>query len=434
MSSLFSLRLLSLPFFRWLPELRQRGVLRADLLAGLTGAVVVLPQGVAFATLAGMPAQYGLYAAMLPCIVAALFGASRLMVTGPANAISLTTLALVAPLALPHAPGSAHYVQLVITLSFMVGLTQLLLGLARVGALADKVPHSVIVGFTAGAAVLIFNSQVGPALGLPLVRGKPIWDTLQDAFVMAGQVQWSAFVVALATVLFAIAAKPWNRWIPALLTAVVLGTFTAIAVAAWLPEWPALATVQALPGAWPPLSTPTFDMSTWRQLLVASLVMTLLALTEATAIAKAVALRLGDTLDSNQEFIGQGLANIAGSFFSAYPTSGSFNRSGVNLAAGARTPLSAIAAAVFLVLILLAVAPLARWLPLAVVAGLLYVVAWGLIDRDEIAQLWHEGWIQRVPLVLTFLATITLSLEWAIVLGLVSALVMRQLAKIGRQS
>ena len=136
--------------------------MRADALAGLTGAIVVLPQGVAFATLAGMPPEYGLYGAMVPCVVAALFGSSRLMVTGPATAISLTTLALIAPLA---TPGSPHYIALVLTLTFLVGALQLALGLARAGRLIDFVPHSVIVGFTAGAAILIINSQIGPFLG-----------------------------------------------------------------------------------------------------------------------------------------------------------------------------------------------------------------------------------------------------------------------------
>ena len=159
-----------------MPQWRQPGVLRADLLAGLTGAIVVLPQGVAFATLAGMPPQYGLYAAMVPCIVAALFGSSRLMVTGPANAISLTTMALGAPLAVI---GSPDYVGLVLTLTFMVGVLQLLLGLVRVGGWVEKVPHSVVAGFTAGAAVLIVNSQVGTLLGLPLARGLTVASTLQ---------------------------------------------------------------------------------------------------------------------------------------------------------------------------------------------------------------------------------------------------------------
>lgn len=134
-----------LPFLRWLPEYQRPGVVRTDLLAGLTGAIVVLPQGIAFALLAGMPPHYGLYAAMVPCIIAALFGSSRLMVTGPANAISLTTMALIAPLAIPE---SQHYVALVLTLSFLIGAIQIGLGLGGAGKWVEKVPHSVIVGFT----------------------------------------------------------------------------------------------------------------------------------------------------------------------------------------------------------------------------------------------------------------------------------------------
>ncbi len=167
-----------LPISRWLPELRSparsRGCIR-----GLTGAIVVLPQGVAFATLAGMPPEYGLYGAMVPCIVAALFGSSRLMVTGPATAISLTTLAL--DRATRNAGFTAHIIALVLTLTFLVGALQLALGLARAGRLIDLVPHSVIVGFTAGAAILIINSQIGPFFGLGLVRGASVIDNVRAA-------------------------------------------------------------------------------------------------------------------------------------------------------------------------------------------------------------------------------------------------------------
>ena len=416
----------TLPVMRWLPEWRQPGTVRADLLAGLTGAVVVLPQGLAFATLAGMPPQYGLYAAMLPCLVAALFGSSRLMVSGPANAISLTTMALVAPLALP---GSPDYVRLVLTLSFLVGALQLLLGLARVGALVDKVPHAVVVGFTAGAGVLILNSQLGAVLGLPLLRGAPVVDNLANAWLLRQAVQWPALIAAVATVSIAIAARPLNRWVPAMLSAVVGGTLVAMLVAHLMPTWPALSTVPPLPGALPPLSAPDLHIDTVRALFGATLVMTLLALTEATAIAKAVSHKHKDALDGNQEFIGQGLANLAGAFFSAMPTSGSFNRSGVNVEAGARTPLAAASASVFLVFIVLAVSPLATLLPLAVVAGLLYVVAWGLIDRAEMLRLWRAGWMERAPMVVTFVGTVTVSLEWAIVLGITTALLAHRLER-----
>lgn len=420
--------MLSLPLLRWRDEWRQPGAVRADLLAGLTGAVVVLPQGLAFATLAGMPPQHGLYAAMVPCVVAALFGSSRLMVTGPANAISLTTLAVMAPLA---TVGSPQYVQLVITLAFLVGMMQLLLGLAKVGALVEKVPHSVVVGFTAGAALLIVNSQLGAVLGLPLARGAAVWDNLAQAWRSIGSVHVPAALAALATIVLAVVARPLNRWLPALLVAVVGGSLVAQAMAAltpgWLARWPVLATVPPLPSAWPQLSAPSLNLETLRILFSATLVMTLLALTEASAIARSVARKHGDTLDGNQEFIGQGLANIAASFFSSFPVSGSFNRSGVNADAGARTPLAAASAGLMLLLIVLAVAPLASRLPLAVVGALLLVVAWGLVDRQEIAHLWRHGWVERAPLLVTFIATITLSLEWAILLGITSALLARRI-------
>jgi len=417
-----------LPILRWQDEWRQPGGLRADLLAGLTGAVVVLPQGVAFATLAGMPPQYGLYAAMVPCIVAALFGASRLMVTGPANAISLTTMALIAPLAVV---GSARYVELVLTLTFLVGVMQVLLGLARAGALVEKVPHSVVVGFTAGAAVLIANSQISPFLGLALPRGQPVFDNLRVALSSIGQTQPMAVLAGASTIVLAVLARPWNRIVPAMLVAVVGATLVTLGAGLVWPGTGPLPTVSALPGALPPLSWPDLSLDTVRALFGATLVMTLLALTEAAAIARSVARARGDTLDGHQEFIGQGLANLAGSFFSAYPASGSFNRSGVNVASGARSPLSAVAAALFLVMLLAFVGPLAKYLPLAVISGLLMVVAWGLIDRREIAHLWHQGTSERVPLCVTAVATVTLSLEWAILLGLTSAVLVRAWARRG---
>jgi sulfate permease, SulP family len=415
-----------MPMMKWRNEWRQPGALRADVLAGLTGAVVVLPQGVAFATLAGVPPQHGLYAAMLPCIVAALFGASRLMVTGPANAISLTTMALVAPLA---AVGSAEYVKLVLTLALLVGVMQLLLGLARVGALVDKVPHAVVVGFTAGAALLIAASQLGTALGLGLPRGQSALATVQAVFVRWQEINPAALIVCALTVLLAIVARPLSRWVPAMLVAVVGGSVGAWLLALVAPQWPALAAVPPLPGAFPELSWPDLRIDTVRSLFGATLVMTLLALTEASAIARAMARRRGDTLDGNQEFIGQGLANIVGSFFSSMPTSGSFNRSGVNAEAGARTPLSAVFASLFLVVILIFVSPLAKWLPLTVVSALLFVVAWGLFDTREMRRIWRDEPVERAGLIVTLVATVTLSLEWAILLGLTTSLLAQRFSK-----
>ena len=416
----------SLPFARWLPEYQQPGVVRADLLAGLTGAIVVLPQGIAFALLAGMPPHYGLYAAMVPCIIAALFGSSRLMVTGPANAISLTTMALIAPLAIPE---SEHYVALVLTLSFLIGVIQIALGLGGAGKWVEKVPHSVIVGFTAGAAVLIINSQVGPLLGIEIARGTSVLNTIQQTIVAIHQGQWRPQVLSLVLITLVTMRlwKPLNRWIPAMLIAVIAGSVALLILEHYFTEFSGIRKVSAIPGALPPLSYPVLSLEHLQLLFGPVLVMTLLASTEAMAIARAMALKRNDSFDANQEFIGQGLANVGGSFFSAYPSSGSFNRSGVNLAANAQTPLAAICAAVFLLVILLFISPLAEYLPYAVIAALLLAVAWNLIDLRQIRHEFRSGAQEWIPMVITGLGTITISLEWAVLAGICSAAIAKRI-------
>jgi len=416
------------PFLQWLPEYKKPGVIRADLLAGLTGAIVVLPQGIAFALLAGMPPHYGLYAAMVPCLIAALFGSSRLMVTGPANAISLTTMALIAPLALPE---STQYVALVLTLSFLVGVIQLALGFSGIGKWVEKVPHSVIVGFTAGAAVLIINSQVGTLLGINIPRGTDVMDTLKAIATLGlnGDIQWQSITLVIITLSIIRLWRPLNRYVPSMLIAVIIGAIAAIIIELAFPLMNQFKRVSEIPGAFPPLSMPDLSPSTLQQLFAATLIMTLLASTEAMAIARAIALKTKDTFNANQEFIGQGLANVAGSFFSAYPSSGSFNRTGVNLAAGGKTPLAALCAAVFLIIILAFVSPLAKHIPYVVIASLLLLVAWKLIDLKQIRHEFRMGKKEWVPMVITAIGTVTIALEWAILIGIFSSALMHQILK-----
>ncbi|MFN3629571.1 MAG: SulP family inorganic anion transporter, partial [Casimicrobiaceae bacterium] len=286
------------------------------------------------------------------------------------------------------------------------------------------IAHSVIVGFTAGAAILIINAQLGSVLGIDLPRGAGVLATLRGAVARIDQINWPAPAVALTTLGAALLWQPFNRRFPAMLVAVVAGSLAAAALSRIDPAWQ-VATVRALPGALPPLSRPDFTFDTLRALLLPSVAMTLLALAEAVSIARALARRRQEPFDGNQEFFGQGLANVAGAFFSSYPASGSFNRSGVNLVAGAVTPLSAIAAAFFLVAILAFVAPLARYLPLPAVGAILLLVAWGLIDRRDIGQLLGDR-AERIPLMATFFATLTLPLEWAILAGIAVSLVVRR--------
>ncbi len=414
-----------LPFSRWLPEYKNPGIIRADVLAGLTGAIVVMPQGIAFALLAGMPPQYGLYAAMVPCLIAALFGSSRLMVTGPANAISLTTMALIAPLAPPE---SSTYVAYVLTLSFLVGVLQLSLGLSKAGNWVEKVPHSVIVGFTTGAAILIINSQLGTLLGASVPRGKNVVDTIGTVIGAFQNNQWQ--IAAPALVLFTLSIiRYWrtlNRYVPAMLVAVILGSLAAAILEILFPSMGAFKKVQEIPGALPPLSYPDLSTDTLQKLFSAAVIMTLLASTEAMAIARAISLKTKDQFNANQEFIGQGLANVCGAFFSAYPASGSFNRTGVNLASGAKTPLSAICAAMFLVLLLIFLSSLAKYIPYVVIASLLLVVAWNLIDLKQIRHEIHIGPNAWIPMVVTGIGTITIPLEWAILGGILTSVVVRR--------
>jgi len=411
-----------LAIIRYWPRLRQPGVLRADFLAGLTGAVVVVPQGVAFATLAGMPPEYGLYTAIIPCIVAALLGSSRLMITGPANAISLTTMALVAPLAMP---GSPDYVRLVLTLTFMVGAAQMILGLLRAGRLVDKVPHAVVVGFTVGAAVLIMNSQIAPLLGLEIQRGLKPLANLAAVSASWQSVDMHSILISFVTLAVLVLWRPFNKMIPGTLVAVVVASVAAVLLELLFESGTGVRRIAALPGGLPPLSSPDLSWETLHALLLPAATMTLLALTEATAIARAIALRSGDTLHSTQEFVGQGAANLAGAFFSCYPASGSFNRSGLNVLSGGQTPLSAMFAGLLLIGILAAIAPLAQHLPVPAIAALLLAVAWGLINVPEIRNIWREHPRQRLEMVVTMVATVSLSLEAAILLGLAVAFCVR---------
>jgi SulP family sulfate permease len=410
-----------LPLLHWWP-LVGRDSLRADLLAGLIGAVVVLPQGVAFATLAGMPPEYGLYAAMVPTAIAALFGSSLHAVTGPTNAVSLLVFATVAPLA---EPGSAQYVSLVLTLSFMAGVMMLAMGALRLGTLVNFISHTVVVGFTAGAAVLIITSQLRNFFGLEIARGASFLHTWSAFFRQLADLQLYVLLVAAVTLVTGVLARRWLPKVPYMITAMVAGGVLAYALNSQLGEsHTGVRTLGALPGALPRLSAPAFDVDTLRKLLAIAVAVVVLGLTEAVSIARAIALKSGQRVDGNQEFIGQGLANIVASFFSGYPSSASFNRSGINYEAGARTPLSAVFAAGLLIVILIGVAPLVAFLPIASMAAILFLVAWGLFDFASIRTILGTSRAEAGVLALTFFATLLMELEFAILVGVTTSLVL----------
>ncbi|MEW6132501.1 MAG: SulP family inorganic anion transporter [Pseudomonadota bacterium] len=408
-----------LPFLRWWPQV-DRDSLKADGIAGLTGAIIVLPQAVAFAIIAGLPPEYGLYAAMVPTVVAALFGSSWHLVSGPTTAISIVVFASVSPLA---EPGSAQFIGLALTLTFLAGVFQLIMGLARMGALVNFISHTVIIGFTAGAAILIAASQIKNFFGLDIPRGAHFHEVLGHAAGHLGDIQPYVAAVGLVTLLSGIAAKRFLPRLPYMIIALVVGSLFAAALNHFLGEaGTGIRTVGALDVGLPPLSLPDFSLAAIKQTLFPALIITILALTEAVAIARSIAIKSGQSIDSNQEFVGQGLANIFGSFFSGYASSGSFNRSGVNYSAGARTPLAAAFSAVFLLVIVLMVAPLAAYLPVAAMAGVLFLVAWGLIDFHHIAEILQHHRKESIVLAVTFFGTLV-DLEKGIFLGIIVSLI-----------
>jgi sulfate permease, SulP family len=396
------------PWRVWWARVNRQSAVQ-DLSAGLTGALIVLPQGMAYAMIAGLPPQYGLYCAVVPSIVAALLGSSWHMVSGPTAAISIVVYATLAPLA---PVGSSQYIAYALTIGFLAGLMQLIVALVHLGKLSDRIPHSVIVGFTSGAACLIAASQLKHVIGLSLPAVSGFFPTLWQTMQAIPNASIAALSVALATILATIVTRRYLKPLPHLVTGMVVG-----AVVAGFLHAPELRLVGALPSAIPQLSAPLWELAIWQKLLSGSAVIALLALTEAIAIARAVANRSGQTIDGNQETFGQGVSNIAGAFFSGYPSSGSFTRSGINFEAGAQTPLAAVFASFILVALLVFIAPMVAYLPLASMGGVLLIVAWGLIDLPAIRECFHHR-SEACIFLLTFLACLFSSIEIAVFSGI----------------
>lgn len=399
-----------LPFLGWRHMVTSE-TLRADALAALTGATIVLPQGVAFAAIAGLPPEYGFYSAMITPIIAALFGSSWHVVSGPTTAISALVFGALSG---SFVPGTPAFIQAAITLTLLVGIFQLALGLARLGALVDFVSHSVMTGFMAGAATLVALSQVDNALGLEL---PPAADIVAFVIGLAEQVtavDWRSALICFISLAVAIVSKAWFPRLPNYLIALLVGSLACIGISG---QENGVSVVGAIPSVIPSFTTPSTSISLLGDLAPAAFAIALVGLLEAVSIARAIAIKSGQDLDGNQEFMGQGLSNTVGSFFQCYAASGSFTRSGVNYEAGARTPLAAVMAAIFLFLILLFVAPLFAYVPIPAMAGVIIVVAWKLIDFRELWHIMRTSRSETSIAVITFISTIFIDLEFAIYIG-----------------
>ncbi len=405
------------PFLAWIKYVNKDSI-KADLFAGLTGAVIVLPQGVAFATIAGLPPEYGLYTAMVTPIIAALFGSSFHLVSGPTTAISIVVFSAVSH----HAtPGTEEFLSLALTLTFLAGVYQFAFGLARLGSLVNFVSHTVVIGFTAGAAILIATSQLQHITGIFIPNGESFLNMWSDLYSGIGQLNGYLLIIALLTLIAAIVSKKISPKAPNLLIGMIVGSLAGIFFQGMTDG---IKLVGEIPAQLPPISSPIFTFSTIKMLAPEAFAVALLGLIEAVSISRTVATRSNQRINSNQEFIGQGMSNMFGSFISSYAGSGSFTRSGINYEAGAKTPLSAIFAAIMLMGIVLLIAPLTAYLPIASMGGVILLVAYKLIDFKHIKKVLSFSSSESSILLTTFFATLFLELEFAIYLGVLLSLLL----------
>ena len=407
-----------IPFLQWISELRDKKVLQADIIAGITVALVLVPQSMAYAQLAGLEPYYGLYASFLPGIVAALFGSSRQLATGPVAVVSLMTAATLEPMV----SDGATYISYAILLSFLVGLFQLMLGLFRLGVLVNFLSHPVVVGFTNAAAIIIATSQLGKLFGVSVTNGNYHYETVWNVIVAAAdQTHFYTLLMGLTSLAIMFALKKFYPRLPNVMIAVVVATLIS-----WLAGFEATGgqVVGKIPQGLPVPKMPAFDLSVMLQLLSSAVIISLIGFMEAISVAKAIAARTRQRLDPNQELIGQGLGNLTGSFFQSYPVSGSFSRSAVNQIAGAITGFSAVVTGLIVAATLLLLTPLLYHLPQATLAAVIIMAVINLFKVAPILYAWrvqkHDGIVAVVAFALTLI--LAPELEWGILAGLIMSL------------
>lgn len=378
---------------------------------------MLIPQGMAYAMIAGLPPVYGLYASTIPLILYALLGTSRQLAVGPVAMVSLLTAAGVATLA---EPGSDTYIALAIALALMVGIIQFLLGAFRLGFLVNFLSHPVVSGFTSAAALIIGFSQLKHLLGISLPKGGHVHEILLAAVRQIDQVHLPTFLLGAGGILVILVARRIDRRIPAPLLAVLLGI---LAVSILGLDQLGVRIVGEIPVGLPSLSLPALNGSVIQSLLATALAISLVSFMESIAVAKAIQSRHRvDELDPNQELIALGAANIGGAFFQSYPVTGGFSRTAVNDQAGARSGLASIISAGLILLTLLFLTPLFHNLPNAILAAVIMVAVFGLIDYKEVIHLWHTDRSDLWMLAVTFVATLALGIEEGILIGVVLSL------------
>jgi SulP family sulfate permease len=389
---------------------------KGDLTAGFTTAVMLVPQGMAYAMLAGLPPIVGLYASTVPLVVYALLGHSRQLAVGPVAMVSLMVAAAVGGMA---EQGTPAYLGYAILLAAMVGVFQLVMGVARMGILTNFLSHPVVSGFTSAAALIIGFSQLKHLLGLQIPRSHQVHAILHGAASRLGEVEPVTLLIGGASIATLILLKRWKPTFPAALVVVALST---LAVWALRLDLRGVAIVGTVPDGFPRPTLPGLDLAAIRELLPIAVAISLVGFMESISVARAVARRHRYDVDANRELVGLGAANIASALFGGYPVTGGFSRTAVNDQAGARTGLASIITAAVIAVILLLLTPLFYYLPKAVLAAIIMVAVFGLVDLHEVRHLWRVKRGDLVLLLVTFAATLTLGIEEGIMVGVGTSL------------
>lgn len=374
--------------------------LRHDLVAGVTVSLVAIPQSLAYAQLAGVPAYFGLYAALIPTVIGALFGSSRQLSTGPVAMTSLLTASSVAPLA---AHGSETFYAYVILVALLSGLFQIAFGVFRVGMLLNFLSHPVLMGFINAAALIIGLSQLPALLGIPATQSEHFLMDIWHVLARIDTAHELSLAFGFSAILMLVAFKRYAPKAPGVLITVVLLTWLSA-----LFDYANLGgrVVGAVPAGLPTLSLPPLDWGASMSLLPASFVIALISFMEAMSSSKVIAIRTRVPWDENKELVGQGLAKVAAAFCHSMPVSGSFSRSALNLASDARSPLASVISAVFVLLTLLFFTSLLYHLPKPVLAAIIMVAVIGLINFGAIRNAWRANRDDGIASLITFVATL----------------------------
>jgi len=404
-----------LPILDWLPNYR-RAALRGDITAGLTTAVMLIPQGMAYAMLAGLPPIVGLYASVTPLIAYALFGTARELAVGPVAMDSLLVAAGVGAIA---AAGSPEYIAYALLLALMAGTLQVLMGLARLGFLVNFLSKPVISGFTSAAALIIGLSQLKHLIGVPLAASSRIHEIAVEVGRHIAQTHLPTLAIGVGAVAILVALK---RWAPKVPRAIVVVVATTLLV--WLArlDQAGVAVVGEVAAGLPSFAIPEVRVDALVELAPTALAIALVAFMEAISVSKAIATRKRYEVDANQELVAIGSANLAAAFFQGYPVTGGFSRTAVNDQAGAETPLAGLITAVIVATTLLFLTPLLFFLPKATLAAVIMTAVFGLIDLRQVAHLWRVKRTDLALLGLTFASVLALGIQTGILVGVAASL------------